>query len=171
MRRLGCNVCGGTTAVCSLVGCSSTSLFCGSLDWHSPSCPITSGKLPSSELRCVLWLICLCVGHLSAVYTTTHHHLCSTEVSHASLPSSTRSVTTSTNIERRSHCPQCQGYQISTIGHELERGEWILPVIATFCRRELLCAHIYTLQRRAFCWRQLMVEVCTESIRVLLGPD
>ena len=84
------------------------------LAW-SPSCPITSGKLPSSGFHCTLWFIYLCVGHLSAVFTTSHHHLCSTEVSSASLLSSARGVTTSTNIERQRHCPQCEGYQISRI--------------------------------------------------------
>jgi len=55
---------------------------------------------------------------LRAVFTTSHHHLCSTEVSSASLLSSARSVTTSTNIERHSHCPQCQGYPISIISYD-----------------------------------------------------
>ena len=81
------------------------------LAWY-PSCPITSGKLPSSWLQCTLGVIYLCVGHLSGVFTTSHHHLCSTEVSSAFLLSSARSVTTSTNIERHSHRPR---YQISII--------------------------------------------------------
>ena len=85
----------------------------------SPSCPITSGKLPSSGFHCTLWFIYLCVGHLSAVFTTSHHHLCSTEVSSASFLSTARSVSTSTNIERHSYYPQCQGYQISIIRQSL----------------------------------------------------
>ena len=140
------------------------------LAWY-PSCPITSGKPPSSGLRCTPWFIYLCVGHLNAVFTTSHHHLSSIEVSSAFLLSSARSVTTSTNIERHNHCPQCQVHQTSTIGYCLERGEWILPVIATCCRRVLLCTHIYTLARGAFCWRQLLLEVYTESTRLLSGPD
>ena len=70
------------------------------LAWY-PSCPITSGKLPSCGLQCTLWFIYLCVGHLSAVFTTFHDHLCTTEVSSASLLLSVRIVTTSTNIERQ----------------------------------------------------------------------
>ena len=84
------------------------------LAWY-PSCTITSGKVPLSGHQCTLWFICLCVGYLSAVFTTSHHHLCSTEASSPSLLSSACSVTTSTNIERHSHCPQCQGYPISII--------------------------------------------------------
>ena len=40
-----------------------------------------------------------------------------------------------------------------------------------YCRRVLLCTHIYTLPRGALCWRQLLLEVCTESTRLLLGSD
>ena len=40
----------------------------------------------------------------------------------------------------------------------LERGEWMLPVITTCCRRVLLCTHIYTLPRGFFCRRQLLLE-------------
>ena len=137
--------------------------------WY-PSCTITSGKVPLSGHQCTLWFICLCVGYLSAVFTTSHHHLCSTEASSPSLLSSACSVTTSTNIERHSHCPQCQGYQISTIGYELERDELIFSVIATCCRRVLLCTHINRLPRGAFCWRRLLLEVCTESTRLSFGP-
>ena len=120
MRRLACNVFGGITAVVfSRRRFIDLTLLWISLDWHGiPSVLyITSGKLPLSGFQCTLWFICLCVGHLRAV-TTSHHHLCSTEVSSASLLSSARSITTSTNIERHSHCPQCQGYPISIIGYE-----------------------------------------------------
>ena len=176
MCRLACNVWGGITAVevtrrrffdITLVSLSFVDL--SGLPWY-PSCPIAAGKLPSFGLQCTLWFIYLCVGRLRAVLTS-HRHLCSTEVSSASLLSSVRSVTTSTNIERHSHCPRCQGYQMAIIGYELERGEWILPVVATCCRRVLLCTHIYTLPRDALCWRQLLLDVCTESARLLVGPD
>ena len=147
----------------------SNSLVCR--DWHGTSCCIATDKLQSSGLRYPLCFIYLCVGHLNAVFTTSHHHLSSIEVSSAFLLSSARSVTTSTNIERHNHCPQCQVHQTSTIGYCLERGEWILPVIATCCRRVLLCTHIYTLLWGAFCWRQLLLEVCTESTRLLSSVD
>ena len=84
------------------------------LAWY-PSWPITSGKLPSPGLQCAPWFMYLCVCHLSAVFTISHHHLYSTEISSASLVSSAHSVTTSTNIKRHSHCPQCQGYQMSIL--------------------------------------------------------
>ena len=164
MRRLACNVFGGITAVVfSRRRFIDLTLLWISLDWHGiPSVLyITSGKLPLSGFQCTLWFICLCVGHLRAV-TTSHHHLCSTEVSSASLLSSARSITTSTNIERHSHCPQCQGYPISIIGYELERDGRILPVVATCCPRALFCKRIYTLTRCAFCWRQLLLEVCAK---------
>ena len=93
---------------CSLVGCSSTSLFCGSLQTGMVS------QLSYQLWETTLWtsvFIYLRVGHLSSVFTISHHHLCSTEVSSASLLLSTSSVATSTNIERHSHCPQRQGYQ------------------------------------------------------------
>ena len=139
-----------------------TLLWISGLAWY-PSCPITFGKIPSSGLQCTLWFIYLHVGHLSAVFTTSHHHLCSTEIYSASLLSSARSVTTSANIERHRHCPQRQGYQISIIGHELERGKRILPVIVTCYRRVLLCTHIYTLPRvlsagSSFCWRSALSQ-------------
>ena len=97
MRRLACNVCGGNTAVVvffrrRFFDLTLLSLSCGFLDWHG-ICPITSRKPPPS--------IYLCVGHLITVFTTSHHHLCSGEVYSASLQSSTRSVTPSTDIERQ----------------------------------------------------------------------
>ena len=111
--------------------------------WY-PSRPITSEKQPSSGHQCTLWFLDLCVGHLSAVFTTSHPHRRSTEAYFASFLSSARSVTTSTNIDRQSHCPQCQGYQISIIGHDVERGERIIPVTATF--------HGVLSAGGSFCW-------------------
>ena len=101
MCRLACNVSGGITAVVFSRRrfFDLTLLWISGLAWY-PSCPITSRKLPSSGLQCTLWLIYLCVGHLSAVFTISHNHLCGTQVSSALL-SSARSVTTSTNIERQ----------------------------------------------------------------------
>ena len=106
MCRLACNVCGGITAVVFSRRrfFDLTLLWISGLAWY-PSCPITFGKIPSSGLQCTLWFIYLHVGHLSAVFTTSHHHLCSTEVSSASVLSPARSVTTSTNIERHRQSP------------------------------------------------------------------
>ena len=108
---------------CSLVRGSSTSLFCGSLwiDRYS-SCPIRSGKLTTSGHQCTLPFIYLRVGHLSAVFRTSHHHLCSRDVSSAVRLLSASSVATSTNIERHSHQPQRQGYQISILNHTVVVG-------------------------------------------------
>ena len=46
--------------------------------WY-PSCPVISGKLPSSGLLHWLWFVSLCVGHLSAVFTPLRHFFYSTE--------------------------------------------------------------------------------------------
>ena len=122
-----------------------------SLDWHG----ILAFLSPLGSY--IVWTSVFSVIYISvlatyAPYLQHHTIICSTEVSSASLLSSARSVTTSTNIERHSHCPHRQGYQISIIiGYELERGKWILPVIAACCPRVLLCTHIYTLPRGAFC--------------------
>lgn len=64
----------------------------------------------------------------------------------------------------------CQGYRVSMIGYELDRGEWILPVITNYCRRVLLWRHIYTLSRGAFCSSQFPLEVCTESTTCHWAP-
>ena len=119
MSRLACNVCGGITAVAfSRRRFFGLTLLWISLDWHGILAVLSPLKLPSSGLQFTLWFIYLCVGHLSAVFTTSHHHLCSTDVSSAFLLSSVRGVTTSTNIERHSHCLQCQEHQISILGYE-----------------------------------------------------
>lgn len=145
--------------------------MCISLDWHGILAVLSPlGSYHRLDFRVLCSLYIFCVGHLSAVFTTSHH-LCSTEVSSASFLSSARSVTTSTNIERHSHCPQRQGYQISIIGYEMERCELIFQVMTTCRLRALLCIYIYTLTRGAFCSRQLLLEVCTESTRLLLGSD
>ena len=82
MCLLACNVCGGITAVafscCSILHLT----LCGSTSgpaWY-PSCPVISGKLPSSGLLHYLWFISVCVGHLSAVFTASHHCFYSTEI-------------------------------------------------------------------------------------------
>ena len=54
---------------------------CGSTSgpaWY-PSCPVISGKLPSSGLLHYLWFQSVCVGHLSALFTASRHFFYSTE--------------------------------------------------------------------------------------------
>ena len=75
MCLLACNVCGGITAVafscCSILHLT----LCGSTSgpaWY-PSCPVISGKLPSSGLLHYLWFISVCVGHLSDVFPPSCH--------------------------------------------------------------------------------------------------
>ena len=81
MCLLACNVCGGITAVafscCSILHVT----LCGSTSGPAryPSGPVISGKLPSSGLLHYLWLISLCVGHLSAVFTPSRRCFYSTE--------------------------------------------------------------------------------------------
>ena len=60
---------------------SSISLFVGQpLDLaRYPSCPVISGKLPSSGLLHYLWFLSVCVGHLRAVFTPSRHCFYSTE--------------------------------------------------------------------------------------------
>ena len=81
MCLLACNVCGGITAVAfSCCGILHLTL-CGSTSgpaWY-PSCPVISGKPPSSGLLHYLWFISVCVGHLSAVFTPSRHWFYSTE--------------------------------------------------------------------------------------------
>ena len=81
MCLLECNVCGGITAVAfSCCGILRLTL-CGSTfgpAWY-PSCPVISGKLPSSGLLYYLWFISVCVGHLSTVFTPSRHCFYSTE--------------------------------------------------------------------------------------------
>ena len=81
MCLLACNVCGGITAVAfSCCGILHITL-CGSTSgpaWY-PSCPIISGKLPSSGLLHYLWFISVCVGHPSAVCTPSRHCFYNTE--------------------------------------------------------------------------------------------
>ena len=78
---LACNVCGGITAVAfSCCGILHLTL-CGSTSgpaWY-PSCPVISGKLPSSGLLHYLWFIYVCVGHMSAVFTPSRRCFYSTE--------------------------------------------------------------------------------------------
>ena len=81
MCLLACNVCGGITAVAfSCSGILHLTLG-GSTSGHAwyPSCPVISGKLPSSGLLHYLLLISVCVGHLSAVFTRSRHCFYSTE--------------------------------------------------------------------------------------------
>ena len=78
---LACNICGGITAVA--FSCSGVVhlTLCGSTSgpaWY-PSCPVISGKLPSSGLLHFLWFISVCVGHVSAVLTPSRHCFYSTE--------------------------------------------------------------------------------------------
>ena len=82
MCLLACNVFGGITAVafscCGILHltlCASTS----GPAWY-PSCPVISGKLPSSGLLHYLWFISVCVGHLSAVFTASRHCFYGTEI-------------------------------------------------------------------------------------------
>ena len=98
MCRLACNVYGGITAVVfSRRRFFELTLLWISLDQHG----ILAVLSPlGSQHRLDFSVIYLSVGHLNAVLTTSQHHLCSTEVSSASLLSSARSVTTSTNIDR-----------------------------------------------------------------------
>ena len=116
MCPLACNVCGGITAVAfSCCGILHLTL-CGSTSgpaWY-PSCPVISGKLPSSGFLHCLWFISVCVGHLSAVFTPSRHCfygrkylllLCCLPY----LPS--QGVTLlSANVGRHSLCSHCQGY-------------------------------------------------------------
>ena len=82
MCLLACNVCGGITAVAfSCCGILHVTL-CGSTSgpaWY-PSCPVISGKLPSSGRLHYLWFISVCVGHLSTVLTPSRHCFYSTEI-------------------------------------------------------------------------------------------
>ena len=121
--RLACNVCGGTTIVlygrsCDLciLGIFGRSLFCGSL-WIG----MVSYLFYHLWKTTIVWTSVYSVVYISVLATSApyfQHHtiICSTEVSSASLLSSARSVTTSTNIERHSHCTHRQGYQLSIIG-------------------------------------------------------
>ena len=117
MCLLACNVCGGITAVAfSCCGILHLTL-CGSTSgpaWY-PSCPVISGKLPSSGLLHYLWFISVCVGHLSAVFAPSRHCL----LQHRKnllllcclpyLPS--QGVTLlSANVGRRNRCSHCHGY-------------------------------------------------------------
>ena len=81
MGLLACNVCGGNTAVAfSCCGILHLTL-CGSTSgpaWY-PSCPVISGKLPSSGLLHYLWFIYVCVGHLGAVFSPSRHCFYRTE--------------------------------------------------------------------------------------------
>ena len=81
MCILACNVCGGITAVAfSCCGILHLTL-CGSTSgraWY-PSCPVISGKRPSSGLLHYLWFISVCVGHLSDVFTPSRYCFYSTE--------------------------------------------------------------------------------------------
>ena len=81
MCLLACNVCGRITDV-AFPRCGILHLtVCGSTSgpaWY-PSCPVISGKLPSSGLLHYLWFISVCVGHLSAVFTPSRHCFYSTE--------------------------------------------------------------------------------------------
>ena len=81
MCLLACNVCGGITAVgFSFCGILHLTL-CGSTSgpaWY-PSCPAISRNLPSSGLLHYLWFISVCVGHLSAVFTSSRHCFYSTK--------------------------------------------------------------------------------------------
>ena len=117
MCLMACNVCGGITAVAfSCCGILHLTL-CGSTSgpaWY-PSCPVISGKLPSSGLLHYRWFIsCVCWLPKRRVYTITslllqHRkyrlHLCCLPY----LPS--QGVTLlSANVGRHSLCSHCQGY-------------------------------------------------------------
>ena len=105
--RLACNVCGGTTIVlygrsCDLciLGIFGRSLFCGSL-WIG----MVSYLFYHLWKTTIVWTSVYSVVYISVLATSApyfQHHtiVCSTEVSSASLLSSARSVTTSTNIDR-----------------------------------------------------------------------
>ena len=77
MCLLACNVCGRITAVAlSCCDILHFTLF-GSTSgpaWY-PSCPVISGKLPSSGLLHYLWFISVCVGHLSAAFSSRTKHI------------------------------------------------------------------------------------------------
>ena len=73
MCLLACNVCGRSTAVAfSCCGILRLTL-CGSTSgpaWY-PSCPVISGKLPSSGLLHYLWFISVCWPPKRRVYIIT----------------------------------------------------------------------------------------------------
>ena len=118
MCLLACNVCGGITAVAfSCCGILHLTL-CGSTSgpaWY-PSCPVISGKLPSSGLLHYLWFISVCVGQLTKrrVYTITtlllqHRRYLLLLCYLPYLPS--QDVTfLSANVGRHSLYSHCQGY-------------------------------------------------------------
>ena len=98
-----------------ILGIFGRSLFCGSL-WIG----MVSYLFYHLWKTTIVWTSVYSVVYISVLATSGpyfQHHtiICSTEVSSASLLSSARGVTTSTNIERQRHCPQCEGYQISRI--------------------------------------------------------
>ena len=116
MCLLACNVCGGITAVAfSCCGILHLTL-CGSTSgpaWY-PSCPVISGKLPSSGLLHYLWFISVCWPPKRRVYTITslllqHRKYLLLLCCLPYLPS--QGVTLlSTNVGRHSLCSHCAGY-------------------------------------------------------------
>jgi len=98
MCPLACNVCWGITAVEARKVCGDNTAVMFSrrrlfdltllwipLDLHGVLAvlsPLGSYHRLDCGILCGLYI---CVGHLSAVFKTSHHHLCSTEISSASL--------------------------------------------------------------------------------------
>ena len=116
MCLLACNVCGGIPAVafscCDILHL----ILCGSTSgpaWY-PTCPVISGKLPSSRLLHYLWFISACWPPKCRVYTTTS--LLLRHRRHLLLPCClpylpSQGVTLlSSNAGRHSLCSHCQGY-------------------------------------------------------------
>ena len=197
MCLLACNVCGGITAVAfSCCGILHLTL-CGSTSgpaWY-PSCPVISGKLPSSGLLHYLWFISVCVGHLSAVFTPSRHCFYSTEsifyffaacpiypakVSHYYRPTSvdTASVHIVKGITKNihngheplRHSPLGLGLGLGSTAactrtHHFPRGEFFL--LARSSADVHFCRGVCCWS----CWRKLLLKVYIESTRLILGLD
>ena len=78
--------------------------------WTSPDCHgivavlVVSGKQPASGLLHTLWILCVCVGHLSASCKLSHHLLYATDHSRV-LGYTIAGVTTSTHVEGTASMP------------------------------------------------------------------
>ena len=116
MCLLACNVCGGITTVafscCGILHLTLSGSTSGPA-WF-PSCPVISGKIPSSGLLRCLWFISVCWPPKRRVYTITslllqHRKYLLLLCCLPYLP--IQGVTLlSANVGRHSLCSRCQGY-------------------------------------------------------------
>ena len=176
MCLLACNVCGGTTAVafscCGILHLT----HCGSTSgpaWY-PSCPVISGKLPSSGLLHYLWLISEFVDHLRAVLTPSRHWfyitesifyffaacpICPAKVSHYYRPTlvDTASVHIVKGITKNIHKKPPPGARRHVVGTTFRANVWLTdcvgPILSQILRPKLntRCNQVNVRRSRDFC--------------------